>query len=285
MEILQSKTNFKIGRTHFAGSVGKKTNVQSSDIDLICLINDKMPPYQDVKDDFYSILKNSSIKNDFNIEKKKHSIQLTKENFKMDVVPGTNFVKVNKRQSIANQQIENVLQRIKENPDENFYKFSASLAEATVQFMKTRVGFANEMARICKQWYKSVKPTEDYISGGSTFIELVAVFAARRGQRGNRKFNSYLKCYIRFLEFLINFEQLNVAFNRCNPVFKAHLPSKSIPRVIDPVNPYNNYINNWSSEAIQRLKQSATITYQQLQGLILNGNCSEEQIIGMLFKI
>lgn len=288
METLQQKSSFKVDRIHFAGSFGKKTNVQNSDVDCVYFLNGKYPPFDDVLLECYNICK-SSLNHMFNIKLNKNSLNFVNKKFEMDVVFATNFVNdLKKNQSLPHIQQKYALERIREDPAKNGYKYSAALAEASVYFMKTRVGFANEMARICKWWFKNlVKSAKfDGISGANTFIELLAVYAARKGHRGKRKVIPHLRAYLRFLELIMKFETLNIAFSRCNPVFREHPPGENvIPRVIDPVNPYNNFTDYWSPDAIEALKDCASATYQQLRSMIVNGTYSQEQMIERVLGI
>lgn len=68
----------------------------------------------------------------------------------MDVVLATNFAKdLKKGQSLPHIQQKHALKMIQLNPADNCYKYSAALAEATIYFLKTRVGFANENGSHC----------------------------------------------------------------------------------------------------------------------------------------
>lgn len=289
---LQEKSDFKIARVSFAGSFGKKTNIRTSDVDLVLFINDQNPPFDHQLKSLYDTCVQSALKSAFNIKLNKNSLKMTNQKYEIDVVLATNFVKeVKKHKSLPHLQQYYALQRISQNYSENNYIFSSALAEASVYFMKTRVGFANEMARLAKYWFKQFQTNYfSHISGASTFIELVAVYAARKGQLGNRKFNSHLKSFIKFLQLLMNFEKLDVSFNRCNPMFKEHAPADTTtPRVIDPVNPYNNFVSYWCKDngAIEKLKEVAAKTYERLQDFILNPNdtFTEDHLIGKIFQI
>ncbi|XP_037052323.1 uncharacterized protein LOC119085891 [Bradysia coprophila] len=292
VEVLKTNSSYDIDRFMFAGSFGKRTNVLQSDADCVFFINNENPPYDKVITEFYAICNRPEVKNSFNsyvVEMKRNSINFKINGLEMDVVIATNFVNhLKKGQSLAHVQQKEVLQLIKLNPTENCYKYSTSLAEATVYFMKTRVSFANEMARIAKYWFKSLGDEFKNISGASTFIELVAVYAARKGRHGNRKFNPYLKSFIRFLDNLMNFERLNVSFNRCNAMFKEHPPGDSkVPRVIDPVDPYNNFASYWhgSTSEIETLKNHAASTMDRLHDLVLNSRCDNgSDVVETLFN-
>ncbi len=285
---MQKTSSYKIDRFAFAGSFGKRTNVLQSDADCIYFINDHEPPFDEIIKEFYDICNHSAVRNSFesyNIEMNKNSINLEIDGLEMDVVLATNFVTVKKKQSLAHIQQREALQRIKLNPEENCYKYSSAMAEATVNFMKHRVGFANEMARIAKYWFKSrgIDDTK-HISGASTFIELVAVYAARKGRRRNRQHNPYLKAFIRFLQMLMNFKELDVSFNNRSALFMKHSFYHKMPRVIDPVNPYQNFARYWSShkDKTDELKNEAATTFRRLQNLVLNP-CTEIDLIDALF--
>ncbi len=271
---MKKNSEHSIDRLLIAGSFGKRTNISQSDADCVVFINDQKPPFDQITKEFYEICNKPEVRNLFNsfsIKMNRNSINLKINGLEMDVVPATNFVKdLKKHQSLPHVQQREVLEYIKRNPTEYSYKFSSSLAEATVYFMKTRVGFANEIARIAKYWFKNLGNDLKDISGASTFIETVAVHAARKGRLGNRKHYPYLKAFMRFLEKLVNFETLDVSFKRCNPVFKQHPPGNSaIPRVIDPVNPYNNLAENWSGKNIDTLKNCAAMTLARIQQMVL----------------
>lgn len=267
-----------------AGSIGKKTNIVSSDMDCVLFLNDEEPPFDDIMNCFYEIFVDSPFNEVFTIRKNKFAVQFKNDNFKLDLVPAPNFTG-NKKHIDLQQKI--ALERIMENPKVNCYVYSSALAEATVDFMERRVGFANDMARIAKFWFKSCSFDGIYISGASTFIELVAVFAARHGQRGPRKYNSYLKCFIRFLLMLIRFDELNVEFPMGNSVFREHLQfmDDQRPCVIDPVNPYNNLARNWKSDAQDLIANYAEATFERLQDLVVHSTVpiTMDHLIGELF--
>lgn len=237
------------------------------------LINDQEPPFDGVIKEFYDICNKPEIKNSF----KTFSVKMKKKSIKfeingLDVVLATNFDnKLEKCRSSHLVQQRKALQRIKSNPTENCYKYSSALAEASVHFMKARPGFANEMARIAKYWFQSLDRDFE-ISGASTFIELVAVYTASKRCIGKKPLNPYVKAFKKFLEFLINFEELDVSFGISVTELEKHL----LPRVIDPVNPYNNFARYWSENRgeIDALKSSAALTLEQLRKLILNNNFS-----------
>lgn len=110
--------------------------------------------------------------------------------------------------------------------------------------------------------YKTLHFSDEYNvskhvrSGAKNCIELIAVHAARQ----ERGIKSHLSSFNRFITFIQNFENLNIDFgnnpHHCDP-----------PRVMDPVNPYNNLADCWDSKSIQLLKKYAKETGQRLQKL------------------
>lgn len=257
-----------------------------SDVDCVYFINNHEPPFDEIIKEFYDICNTHEVKSlfdTFNVKMNKNSINFEINGLEMDVVVATNFVKkLNKHQSLVHVQQREALQRIKLNPTENCYKYSSALAEASVNFMKIRNGFANEMVRIAKYWFLQLDRDFKHISGASTFIELVAVHAASKRHVGKKKSN--FKAFVKFLDLMINFEKLDVSFETRSTMLKEHLMGDiALPRVIDPVNPYNNFARYWCENAneIEALKSSADLTLKRL--LILKSSTTEEELINILF--
>lgn len=100
-----------------------------------------------------------------------------------------------------------------------------------------------------------------YVSGAKSCIELVAVYAANQEQGMEKK--SYLRSFERFIQYLRNFDNLNIHFESNG----YQVYDNSRPRVMDPVNPYNNLAKNWDSMSIRLLKQYASETERRLNTL------------------
>ncbi|XP_037044768.1 uncharacterized protein LOC119080484 [Bradysia coprophila] len=273
-EILKVKSVYKIDRFFFAGSFGKRTNTIQSDVDCVYFINGHLPPFEGILREFYDICNQASVKKSFN----SFEINLNKKSINFEIngremVLATNFaMDFKKHRSKRHHQQMGVLEQIKLNPAKNCYQYSSALAESTLFFMKSRVSFANEMARISKCWFQAIG-RDFHISGASTFIELVAVYAARKNM-------PYLKAFIRFLEELMNFEKLDVSFNSFRAISKDHkLANHALPRVIDPVNPYHNFAGYWCDKVddIQALKRSAAFTMERIQQLVLDQRVTDNE--------
>lgn len=98
----------------------------------------------------------------------------------------------------------------------------------------------------------------DYVSGAKSCIELIAVYAANQEECMAKK--SYLKCFQRFIKYVQNFDQLNIHFEKN----EQQVLDKNRPRVIDPVNPFNNLANNWNRKSIELVKHYACETERRL---------------------
>lgn len=105
---------------------------------------------------------------------------------------------------------------------------------------------------------------KDYISGAKSCIELVAVHSANQEEMLKEK--SYLRCFKRFIKYLRNFDQLNVQIVGFGKKGRK-VVDKSLPRVIDPVNPYNNLASNWNLKSIELVKDYANETKRRLDSL------------------
>lgn len=105
----------------------------------------------------------------------------------------------------------------------------------------------------------------DYVSGAKYCIELIAVYAAN--QEEGMQTRSYLRSFQRFIKYMQNFDNLNIHFERN----EGQVLDKNRPRVIDPVNPYNNLTKNWDPKSIQLIKDYAIESNRRLQALANGG--------------
>lgn len=231
-QILQVRSRYKIDRMCVAGSAGKKTEIFSSDIDCVLFINDVRPPYNDLLKEFNFILKAAKLRNVkiTAIKTTRYSLQFKAGEFEYDFLPAPNFVRARdgKRHDGRKMQYRKTLEYMARDPEKYKYVYGAALAEATVDFMKTRSGFANEMVRLAKYWLHRVE-FEEYISGKSAFIETIAVYATKScrmrdsGQKEAKRQMPYLYCFKRFLELLRNFDNINVVFGHKRKLtYKGH---------------------------------------------------------------
>lgn len=100
---------------------------------------------------------------------------------------------------------------------------------------------------------------DGYVSGAKSCIELIAVYSANKEQSMATK--SYLRSFDRFIKYLQDFDHLNISFNN-----NEH-EHQDLPRVIDPVNPYNNLAKSWNQKSVQLIKSYANESNRRLQFL------------------
>ncbi|XP_055298386.1 2'-5'-oligoadenylate synthase 1A-like [Sitodiplosis mosellana] len=264
IELLQTKSKFDIGRVCIAGSIGKKLTIIGSDIDFVLFINDERPMFGDVLEDFDNILTMTDSFNIRDVHVTKYSIQFKALGFEFDVLPAANFTKGLQLQgdTLIDIQQQRVLEHIAQDPKKYGYMYSSSLAEAAVRFMKQQDGFVNEMVRIAKFWFKTLHLNDlRNRSGAKNCIELIAVYVAK--QEENMETKSYLRSFKRFIDYLKNFDNLNIHFE----TDEHRVLNKSRPRVMDPVNPYNNLAKNWDRQSIQLVKAYAHESNRRLEVL------------------
>lgn len=278
----QKKSQYKIGQICMAGSVGKKTTIMGSDMDCVLFINDEMPPFEDILDEFEDILTLSTSFNIRNVRKTRYSVQFSADEFDFDILPAPNMVKKeigsdDDEDLVALQQAR-VLDVIKRNPEKYSYMYSGGLAFSAIRFMKQQDDFAHDMVRLAKFWYKSLYFPQ-YISGAKALIEMVAVFAAQKEKKFDSK--SHLRCLATILEQLLCFDNLNVVFEEELQKLASHNQiGNQRPRVIEPANPYNNLAQNWSKEIKALIQTYAAETRRRLDYMCTARNTN----IWMLFE-
>lgn len=218
----------------------------------------------DALDDFEEVLRNYNFHYPIkDIAKTVCSLKFTVRNIKFDLLPAIDFIG-NRDDPQLQQQL--TLDAMVPNLSRYVYRFSSSLAFSTVDFMKKQSAFAHEMARLAKFWYKSAC-IEKHVSGASYFMELVAVHVVK--QMTNHK---HREAFQKFLQEMKNFERINIVFAEEFRHLKGHrMPSnESLPRVMDPSNPYNNLGNHFAGkiDVVAALKKHAQKTLENLQQLI-----------------
>lgn len=263
----------KVDRQYINGSKGKKTTIFDFDIDMVLLINDEEPPFDDVLEKFEMLIRESEYFSKMrNFKKSDISIQFTIDQFDFDVLPAPNFLTRDSDRDDARkrqQQQRRTLDRIKRDPVRYGCMYSGGLAEASIDFMRRQDDFTLDMVRLAKFWFKSLFLGHRHVSDGKLLIELVAVYAAQKEAVFQPK--SHLRCFTAFMGLLQNFESLDVVFNG-EYIFPEHqVTDNNRPRVMDPTNPYDNLANNWSTTAKEQIIAYANGTLQQLQDMCAEG--------------
>lgn len=103
-------------------------------------------------------------------------------------------------------------------------------------------------------------------------IELIAVYAANQEEK--MQTTSYLRCFHRFIDYLQRFNNLDIRFEE----YDDQVLDPNRPRVMDPVNPYNNLAEVWNQERIKTLQAYANESNRRLQALANSGLANLDQL-------
>lgn len=250
--MLKTNSRYKISHALIAGSGGKQTAIIDSDVDCVLFLNDELPRFDAVLDDWENIFIVSEGLGIHQIRTTKFSIQFKSKNFDFDFLPATNFTKGYSGDHVMEMQQKITLEHIQKNPEKYSYLFSSALAQSVVDFIRKQEGFVNEMIRIAKFWYKTLNFSE-YISGAKYLIEIITVHAAKMERASGAPTNKmYLRCLGRIMDYIIKFDSLKIIFENeyANGYLKnvAKQMSANPPCVLDPSNPYNNLAKAFSDK-------------------------------------
>ena len=141
-------------------------------------------------------------------------------------------------------------------------KFSPSLGEAMIEFIKKQIPATHELIRIAKLWVKFAGPPKEHVQGLSTLLEIFCVHAAQRAQEPNYAFSAFEQ----FLMLLTTHKTLGIKQNAACTISAED--SKIImrePFVINPENPYENMCNGENvREFLESLASRARKTLKRL---------------------
>jgi len=251
---------FTIASTHYGGSIGKNTDVQAPDFDIVMKINDRLPPFTSVLNSFQRTLQQQA--NILNI--KPHTIRLTPFSIQFSF---TNGMAVDLLPASAQLTEEQVLQQMKGSRKNRRY-YNSSLVEQQVDFMKQQSAFAHAVARLAKYWYKSIDITY-YVSGASTIFENLAVAAVMEEGHGRE---SMYSAFMRVVKKVENLDQLQLAFEKQGVnswKVSSHLVhGQRIPYLMEPTNPTNNILQGMKPQVKDILKSNAHSMGGRLQNLM-----------------
>jgi len=158
-----------------------------------------------------------------------------------------------------------VYERIRQlpHPAKDSYFLSGSLTETSIEFIKKQSPFAHNLIRLAKFWNKTIF-IQEYISGRSTLIELIAIYAANKEEKYDRQ--SILRGFKSFLVLMKDFKTLNIVFEmfyKRNEV-ETYVSSQS-PLILDPSNPHNNFAHDITENVINKFKEFAETSIKRLE--------------------
>ncbi|XP_067138959.1 2'-5'-oligoadenylate synthase-like protein 2 [Centruroides vittatus] len=233
-EILNRKSKFKIDRIELSCSIEKQIAITMElEFQYIVFINEELPPFKNVIDDFEEIL---SLEENWNqkveIYRSLNSIRVTLNHMKLDVIPATNFI------NDASLQRIHIYKLIKTKRSQDGYKFSSSLSESRAEFIKRQSKLAHSLIRLVKFWKRTL-----YIKKYSTeilwMLETVAIYV--ENEEKTSEYYSLLKAFRHFMKLIKNLNNLNVIFEEYYSITDVKdFILRQRPLVLDPSNPCNN---------------------------------------------
>ncbi|XP_057303916.1 uncharacterized protein LOC130641219 [Hydractinia symbiolongicarpus] len=144
-------------------------------------------------------------------------------------------------------------------------KMQNELSEMAVQFVKKQTSFIHEFIRLCKYWNKTLffelVSNNVYVYGRSSIIELLAIDA------GLKHHGNFSRSFKTFLETVKNIKTCGITFEET--YYRANQVPTSIklrPYLIDPANPYHNYLADVKEIHLELFSDFASVTLQRLLG-------------------
>ena len=258
---LQQKSRYKLDRFRLAGGVAKKTSIACSfDYDCVVYVNNEDPPFKDVLDEWKDIL---ILHLGMHIESPRVtqcSIHFTIKDFVYDLLPAPNYATA--KQDVE-QQANTIWNKLRSSRTTNMaHMYSSGLAELAVQFMKNQSAFIHDLCRLAKLWNCTVL-FERYISGRSSIIECLAVKSGQDEEQAAINGSLLLvRAFRRFLTLLTNYQSIGIVFYDFYP--DHSVPKYQKPFLIDPSNPFNNFLEGVFDEFLPTLAKCARETLTRL---------------------
>uniref|UniRef100_T1JEY7 2'-5'-oligoadenylate synthetase 1 domain-containing protein n=1 Tax=Strigamia maritima TaxID=126957 RepID=T1JEY7_STRMM len=164
------------------------------------------------------------------------ALQATVDGFEFDIVPAVNF---SQNPAVQRRRVLEEIGKLR-HPSKDGYRWSSSLIYDQVEFIKKQSSFAHHVIRLAKFWNRSIY-IEEYVSGRSTIIELIAVHAAKEVERQYNE-ESLVRAMHLFFSMMRNLKSVNITFHMSYPPSQVeNYVLQQRPLVLDPSNPYNNF--------------------------------------------
>jgi hypothetical protein len=281
----EAKLKYRLARLRPVGGVAKATSVwYKVDYDCVVYINDESPPFTDVISDFQDI-----ILMNFNLEEDDFKVcprclQFTIDGIDFDLLPTTNMVPLkNMSGDTVTTQHRLMLEKIKGSPDlrRAATDNSAGLTEAAVEFVKRQTAFVHKVARLAKFWNTTVFYPK-YVSGRSSIMEALAIKAGKEEEEENTN-PSMLRAFRLFLVKVREIRTTNLgfySFYRQEDV-PAHILQQR-PLLLDPSNPYNNFLHGLKEDAAKVFAKCASETLSRFANV--EGVCGAQPDAVSLFE-
>lgn len=261
---IQRNSRFSINKCELVGGAEKKTSTrQKLDFDCVVFVNNVThKDFEQVLNDFIRVLNQQGL-HITAVKKtprgKPFTLQFTSKKKDFDIVVATGSTLSSREQAIwlltqAQQK------RTAEEGKEFMWEHSGELSEMSVEFIKKQSAFIHQFIRLCKHWRNSLKPESVSLPGLSSIIELLAIYSGSQHQE------AYHGAFKAFLEAVKNIHNLEISFTG-SYYTTAEIPPaiKRCPYLINPANPYQNFLEDLDSEAKTILSGFAKVTLARME--------------------
>jgi hypothetical protein len=257
------------------------------DYDCVVYINGESPPFKDVINEFQDILlMNFNLKED-DFKVCPRSLQFTIDGIDFDLLTATNMVPPNDRsRDTVMMQHRLMLEKIKRSGDlrKASTDNSAGLTEASVEFVKRQTTFVHKVARLAKFWNTTVFYPK-YVSGRSSIMETLAIKAGQEEEQENRNKPSILRAFRLFLVKVREIRTTNLGFYEFyrQEDVPGHI-KQARPLLLDPSNPYNNFLHGLKEDAAKVFAKCASETLRRFANVEMQGVCGAPPDVVSLFE-
>jgi hypothetical protein len=277
--LLQKHSDYKLDRCRLLGGVGKKTSISVKfDYDCVIYVNDINPPFEKLLDEWDSILiqRLTELKGD--TKPTPYSIQFEVEGFQFDILPAPNYAGFNHDIILQARIIWERISReeIVFRKGQISYLYGSGLSELALQFMEKQSGFIHDLCRLTKFWNHTIL-FDQYVSGRSNIIECLAVKAGQEEEEAaiNDK-RSMLRAFRRFLQCLTKHSHISIVF--LDFYDKKQVTIDKTPYLIDPVNPYHNFLAGVPYDFLPTLSKYSKETLDRLDKCEKNSGIEFEKL-------
>ena len=135
------------------------------------------------------------------------------------------------------------------------------------RFENEHIHFRNQVARLAKHWNSTIT-YDGYISGRSSIFELLGVDAGKNQELLNPRHPSTREAFKRFLETVMAIDTQRIA--HFETYSRSDVPSsvwEQTPLLLDPSNPYNNFMTGFPPEARAVFKARAAESLRRLRNV------------------
>ncbi|KAJ8024752.1 2'-5'-oligoadenylate synthase 3 [Holothuria leucospilota] len=241
------------------GSLPKKTSLKGMmDVDMIVYINGQYPPFSEVVSQLSSI-----VQDNFGITPRndQFGVYFEYKNVKVDLLAARNFLPPSGYRSEEIQHAE-ALKHVKSLPPSQREVYSTSLSGASVLFEQSKDSFSHSLSRLAKYW--SRKTGVSNVRSLSSVMEYLGAWAAKEWNLQQ----DMVKGFRHLLEMIISLDSMNVYWT---DFYNEHdIPNcirSKRPLLLDPCNPYNNFMKLRNNEQyFRQMRSYARKTLERIDG-------------------